>query len=35
VSGARRGREIEYSLTDEHVAHIVADAILHAGEARA
>jgi ArsR family transcriptional regulator, zinc-responsive transcriptional repressor len=34
VSGARRGREIEYSLTDEHVAHIVADAILHAGEAR-
>jgi ArsR family transcriptional regulator, zinc-responsive transcriptional repressor len=35
VSGARRGREIEYSLTDEHVAHIVADAILHAGEGRA
>ncbi len=35
VSGARRGREIEYSLTDEHVGHIVADAILHAGEARA
>jgi ArsR family transcriptional regulator, zinc-responsive transcriptional repressor len=35
VSGARRGREIEYSLTDEHVAHIVADAVLHAGEARA
>jgi DNA-binding transcriptional ArsR family regulator len=35
VTGARRGREIEYSLTDEHVAHIVADAIQHAGEARA
>jgi DNA-binding transcriptional ArsR family regulator len=29
----RRGREIAYSLTDEHVAHIVADAINHAQEA--
>ena len=34
VTGARRGREIEYRLTDEHVAHIVADAISHAGESR-
>src|SRR5262249_29254213 len=32
VRGARRGREIEYSLTDEHIAHIVADAISHARE---
>ena len=32
VRGARRGREIAYSLVDEHVAHIVADAVLHAGE---
>jgi ArsR family transcriptional regulator, zinc-responsive transcriptional repressor len=32
VRGARRGREIAYSLVDEHVAHIVADAISHAGE---
>jgi DNA-binding transcriptional ArsR family regulator len=34
VSGARRGREIVYSLTDQHIAHIVADAISHAGEPR-
>ena len=33
VRGARRGREITYSLVDEHVAHIVADAVSHAGEA--
>jgi len=32
VRGARRGREIAYSLVDEHVAHIVADAVAHAGE---
>jgi ArsR family transcriptional regulator, zinc-responsive transcriptional repressor len=32
VRGARRGREIAYTLVDEHVAHIVADAISHAGE---
>ncbi len=32
VTGARRGREIAYSLTDEHVAHIVADAVSHARE---
>jgi ArsR family transcriptional regulator, zinc-responsive transcriptional repressor len=34
VRGSRRGREIAYSLVDEHVAHIVADAISHAGEGR-
>lgn len=34
VKGSRRGREIAYSLVDEHVAHIVADAISHAGEPR-
>jgi len=34
VTGVRRGREIEYTLTDEHIAHIVADAISHAGETR-
>ena len=32
VRGARRGREIAYSLTDEHIAHIVADAVSHARE---
>jgi ArsR family transcriptional regulator, zinc-responsive transcriptional repressor len=34
VRGSRRGREIAYSLVDEHVAHIVADAVSHAGEGR-
>ncbi len=34
VRGERRGREIAYSLTDEHIGHIVADAITHAREAR-
>jgi DNA-binding transcriptional ArsR family regulator len=33
VAAERRGREIAYSLTDEHVAHIVGDAIHHAEEA--
>ncbi len=32
VHGQRRGREITYSLTDEHIAHIVADAVSHARE---
>lgn len=32
VDGARSGREVAYALTDEHVAHIVADAVTHAGE---
>jgi DNA-binding transcriptional ArsR family regulator len=34
VRGSRRGREIAYSLVDEHVAHIVADAVSHAAEHR-
>jgi len=34
VRGERRGREIAYSLTDEHIAHIVADAVVHARESR-
>lgn len=32
VSGARRGRETEYTLTDDHIGHIVADAVSHAAE---
>ncbi|MEW6152929.1 MAG: metalloregulator ArsR/SmtB family transcription factor [Actinomycetota bacterium] len=32
VTGQRRGREIAYSLGDEHVAHIVHDAVVHATE---
>lgn len=32
VRGERRGREIAYSLTDDHIGHIVADAINHARE---
>ena len=35
VSRTRRGREVAYVLQDEHVAHIVADARLHTGEALA
>ena len=34
VRGNRRGREIAYSLTDEHIGHIVTDAITHAREPR-
>ncbi len=34
VASERQGREIVYSLTDEHVAHIVGDAINHAEEAQ-
>lgn len=34
VRGERRGREIAYSLTDEHIGHIVTDAITHAREPR-
>jgi DNA-binding transcriptional ArsR family regulator len=33
VTARRQAREIEYALADEHVAHIVLDAIRHAGEA--
>jgi ArsR family transcriptional regulator len=32
VKTQRRGREIAYSLGDEHVGHIVNDAIVHAAE---
>lgn len=32
VRAQRRGREIAYSLGDEHVSHIVHDAIVHAEE---
>src|ERR1700758_2560360 len=33
VTARRHAREIRYPLTDEHVAHIVLDAIRHATEA--
>jgi DNA-binding transcriptional ArsR family regulator len=33
VGRVRRGREAAYRLTDEHVVHIVRDALTHAGEA--
>jgi DNA-binding transcriptional ArsR family regulator len=33
VTARRQAREVEYSLADDHVAHIVLDAIRHAGEA--
>ena len=32
VQGVRRGKEVAYTLTDEHVAHIVRDALSHAEE---
>lgn len=32
VSAERRGREVAYSLLDEHVGHIVSDAIRHTEE---
>jgi DNA-binding transcriptional ArsR family regulator len=32
VTARRQAREVEYSLADDHVAHIVLDAIRHAGE---
>ena len=35
VRAERRGREIAYSLTDEHVAHIAHDAVVHATETEA
>jgi DNA-binding transcriptional ArsR family regulator len=34
VEGTRHGREVVYSLVDDHLAHIVADAVAHAEEAR-
>lgn len=32
VRSERRGREIAYSLGDDHVSHIVHDAVVHTGE---
>lgn len=34
VYGERHGREVVYRLVDEHLAHIVVDAVTHAGERR-
>jgi DNA-binding transcriptional ArsR family regulator len=33
VAGERAGREVMYRLVDHHLAHIVLDAVAHAGEA--
>jgi DNA-binding transcriptional ArsR family regulator len=35
VVADRRGREVVYRLEDEHVGHIVADALIHATEGSA
>lgn len=32
VHGERNGREVVYRLVDEHLVHIVVDAVTHAGE---
>lgn len=32
VAGERAGREVMYRLVDHHLAHIVLDAVTHAGE---
>jgi ArsR family transcriptional regulator, zinc-responsive transcriptional repressor len=32
VAGERHGREVVYRLVDEHLAHIVVDAVTHAQE---
>lgn len=32
VSSSRRGKEMTYTLADEHVAHIIVDALVHARE---
>lgn len=34
VAGERSGREVFYRLVDHHLAHIVTDAVAHAGEDR-
>jgi DNA-binding transcriptional ArsR family regulator len=34
VAGERSGREVMYRLVDHHLAHIVVDAVAHAGEDR-
>jgi ArsR family transcriptional regulator, zinc-responsive transcriptional repressor len=33
VATTRRGREVVYRLADDHVSHVVRDAVAHAGEA--
>jgi ArsR family transcriptional regulator, zinc-responsive transcriptional repressor len=33
ISGKRDGKEMRYSIIDDHVTHIVGDAIHHAEEA--
>lgn len=32
VTSRRRGREVSYALSDDHVAHIVRDAVTHVSE---
>lgn len=32
VVGSRDGKEVEYRLTDDHVSHVVLDAVHHASE---
>ena len=34
IAGERAGKRVLYSLVDHHVAHIIADAIVHAAESR-
>ncbi|MBM4411627.1 MAG: helix-turn-helix transcriptional regulator [Chloroflexi bacterium] len=34
VVGERKGREVRYRLIDDHIWHIVRDAIKHSGEKR-
>jgi len=34
VTGSRVGREMRYRLADDHIAHIVRDAVAHAAEPR-
>jgi ArsR family transcriptional regulator len=34
VHGERRGREVAYRLVDDHLAHIVADAVAHVQEGK-
>ncbi|KAA9159841.1 winged helix-turn-helix transcriptional regulator [Amycolatopsis acidicola] len=34
VHGERRGREVVYRLVDDHLAHIVVDAVAHAQEGK-
>jgi ArsR family transcriptional regulator len=34
LTGRRRGREMAYTIADEHIVHIAIDAITHASEGR-